>query len=211
MNGIKKSGSAPRVKLALLSKQVAMLIRQAEGQGEVQVAALAAISRLFLLRVPSEALMLQWDGNHSKIQLTGNTAVITLMRRKNLATPSRLERNCCCEASGTKLCAVHWLHRLFRERTGEGRLFTLSAHSFKMRMRQLAFECKISDASRLGTHAFRRGMAQDIVSAGGSLAVLLRAGDWHSKAFLAYLRESQPEDEAVAHFVINISDSEAES
>ena len=53
-------------------------------------------------------------------------------------------------------------------------------------------------------------MAQDIVSAGGSLAVLLRAGDWHSKSFLAYLRDSQPEDEAVAQFVINISDSEAE-
>ena len=71
-------------------------------------------------------------------------------------------------------------------------------------------DCRISDANRLGTHAFRRGMAQDIVSAGGSLAVLLRAGDWHSKSFLAYLRDSQPEDEAVAQFVINISDSEVE-
>ena len=54
-------------------------------------------------------------------------------------------------------------------------------------------------------------MAQDIVSAGGSLAVLLKAGDWHSKAFLTYLRESQPEDEAVAQLVINVSDSEIES
>ena len=53
-------------------------------------------------------------------------------------------------------------------------------------------------------------MAQDIVSAGGSLAVLLRAGDWHSKAFFKYLRESQAQDEAAAQFVINVSDSEDE-
>jgi len=210
MNGIKKSGDTPKVKLALLSRQVAMLIQQAERQDEVEVAALAAISRLFLLRVPSEAVPLEWDGNHSKIQLTDNSATITLMRRKNLSSPSRIVRNCCCKTSGNRLCAVHWLHRLFTERTGEGRLFTLTAHRFKMRVRQHACDCRISDANRLGTHAFRRGMAQDIVSAGGSLAVLLRAGDWHSKSFLAYLKDSQPEDEAVAQFVINISDSEAE-
>ena len=71
--------------------------------------------------------------------------------------------------------------------------------------------CGVKDAVKIGTHAFRRGMAQDIVSAGGSLAVLLRAGEWHSKAFLTYLRESQPQDEAVAQVVINLSDSEDEA
>ena len=63
---------------------------------------------------------------------------------------------------------------------------------------------------RIGTHAFRRGMAQDIISAGGSLAILLRAGEWNSSAFLRYLRESQPQEEAVAQVVINLSDSDEE-
>ena len=53
-------------------------------------------------------------------------------------------------------------------------------------------------------------MAQDIIDAGGSLAVLLRAGEWKSTAFLAYLRESQPQEAAVSQAVINLSDSEAE-
>ena len=53
-------------------------------------------------------------------------------------------------------------------------------------------------------------MAQDIIDAGGSLAVLLRAGEWRSSAFLKYLRESQPEEAAVSQVVINLSDSEVE-
>ena len=92
VSGIRKSGIGPRRKLALLSRQVARIVKTAMGHGDEQVAALAAISRLFLMRVPSEVIPLQWDGEHSKIQLVGNSALITLMRRKNLSTPSVLER-----------------------------------------------------------------------------------------------------------------------
>ena len=77
-------------------------------------------------------------------------------------------------------------------------------------MRQYAAEAGVANAVQLGTHAFRRGMAQDIVDHGGSLAVLLKAGDWHSKSFFKYLRESQAEDSAVAQMVVNLSDSEGE-
>ena len=211
ISGVRKSGCGPRVKLALLSKQVASIVKTAEGSYEMQVAALAAISRLFLLRVPSEAIPLQWDGEHSRIQLAGTSASITLMRRKNLSTPSVLERRCCCESSGERLCAVHWLHRLHKLRRSDGRVFAISASVFLTKVREFAAECGVANAHRIGTHAFRRGMAQDIISAGGSLAVLLRAGEWHSRAFLKYLRESQPEDEAVAQVVINLSDSEVEA
>ena len=78
------------------------------------------------------------------------------------------------------------------------------------RTRLYAEEANLRDVGSLGTHAFRRGMAQDIVSHGGTLATLLRAGAWNSKAFLAYLRESQTQDEAVSQLVINLSDSEPE-
>ena len=53
-------------------------------------------------------------------------------------------------------------------------------------------------------------MAQDIVSAGGSWATLLREGDWHSKVCFGYVRDSQAQDEAVGQLVINASDSEDE-
>ena len=75
-------------------------------------------------------------------------------------------------------------------------------------MRRVAEEVGIENHSKIGTHAFRRGMAQDIIDAGGSLSVLLRAGEWNSSAFLRYLRQSQPQETAVAQAVINLSDSE---
>ena len=75
-------------------------------------------------------------------------------------------------------------------------------------MRVHAAAVNIPLASRLGSHALRRGVARDIVSAGGSLATLLRAGDWRSTAFAAYLGENQVEDQAVANLVIDHSDSD---
>ena len=66
----------------------------------------------------------------------------------------------------------------------------------------------VPDACALTSHAFRRGRAQDIISQGGSLADLLRAGGWQAKAFLAYLRDSQAQDKVVADMVVSVSDSE---
>ena len=105
---------------------------------------------------------------------------------------------------------MHWLKRLKDGRGLSNRVFSLTANRFLEKVRRYAQVNEISECHRIGTHAFRRGMAQDIVSAGGSLALLLKAGDWHSKAFFTYLRQSQPEDEAVAQMVINVSDSEEE-
>ena len=51
-------------------------------------------------------------------------------------------------------------------------------------------------------------MAQDIIDAGGSLATLLRAGEWRSNAFAVYLRDHQVEERAISELVIQHSDSE---
>ena len=51
-------------------------------------------------------------------------------------------------------------------------------------------------------------MAQDVLDAGGSLAVLLRAGNWTSSVYKTYLRLHQPEEVAVTEATIALSDSE---
>jgi len=51
-------------------------------------------------------------------------------------------------------------------------------------------------------------MAQDILKAGGSLATLLRAGQWRSSAFRVYLQESAVDEAAVARLIIDHSDDE---
>ena len=210
-NGVRKSGYVPRPKISLLTKQVATIIKAAVLAGEEEVAVMIAVSRLFLLRVPSEAVRLEWDGSHSQVWVGTDEAIINLMRRKNSNIPVQLERHCCCKASGKSLCAVHWLQKWQSRRARGTRLFSLSAATFLNRVRSFDSQSQIPDAQKVGTHAFRRGMAQDIVSSGGSLAVLLNAGGWNSKTVFTYLRQSQVEDSAVAQLIINVSDSEAEA
>ena len=51
-------------------------------------------------------------------------------------------------------------------------------------------------------------MAQDLVNAGGSLATLLRAGQWKSSAFRVYLSEQSVDELAVSKLIIDHSDDE---
>ena len=87
-------------------------------------------------------------------------------------------------------------------------LFTKSARTFVTTLRRHAAMAGFIDSERLGSHSFRRGMARDIIDAGGSLAALLQAGQWRSSAFALYLRENQCEESAIANMIIDHSDSE---
>jgi hypothetical protein len=77
-------------------------------------------------------------------------------------------------------------------------------------LKKYSVEMGLPFGDRLSSHAFRRGMAQEILDLGGSLGTLLKAGDWCSSAFLKYLRHQQTEDVAAGAVIINLSDSEAE-
>ena len=179
VRGAKRSAGPPRVKLALRSKGVLRLIRESIRVGELGMAALMAVSRLYMLRVPSGGISLEWDGDHSWIKIAPQSATITLARRKNSRHPVELTRRCCCETSGRDLCAVHWLAKL-RALSPEhrGRLFDFTISQFTKHLRACAVHVGLTEYACVTPHAFKRGMAQDILAFGGSLAVLLRAGDW---------------------------------
>ena len=93
-------------------------------------------------------------------------------------------------------------------RSGRSQLFTLSPARFLLRLRELASECGLQSPELIGSHSLRRGMARDIVDAGGSLSTLLHEGDWKSAAVVQYLRENQVEERAVADMLIDHSESE---
>ena len=208
--GASKAQTVIKKKPAVTSRQVRSMIKAAMEEGAWETACLMALARQFLLRVPSEGIPLQWDGTHSKIDLTDSQATITLMRRKHRATPTSMTRECCCASSGRTLCAVHWLLQAKLQGGDRPNVVVMSKTRFAKDVKHFAMKAGIPEWQNLGTHAFRRGMAQDILDAGGNLAVLLRAGDWSSAAFLHYLRESQTQDVAVGHTIINLSDSDAE-
>ena len=109
IRGAKRTPGVVREKLAIHSKDAQPLIKESVRLGHHDMAALMAIARLFLLRVPSEGVPLEWDGDHSWVSLSPQQATITLARRKNSRVPVTLTRKCCCAVSGVDFCAVHWL------------------------------------------------------------------------------------------------------
>ena len=187
------------------------MVKLALSRGQIETTAIMTISRAFLLRVPSGALPLQWRGRHSTISLLDDVATITLARRKNSLTPVAASRKCTCDAAPPLLCAVHWLQRLHEAGPySDQRLFAITKNGFATAIKTLAKDVGFPDAEYVGTHSFRRGMAQNVLDNGGTLATLLKAGDWNSKAFQVYLRDTQLQDTAVSNLVISISDSEDE-
>ena len=89
-------------------------------------------------------------------------------------------------------------------------MFHLTKHQFAKDVKTYGAAAGVPGWQSLGTHAFRRGMAQAILDEGGSLAFLLKAGGWTSSAYLRYLRESQVQDVAVGQAIFNLSHSDAE-
>ena len=208
---LKFLGGVIRKRPAVNSRQVRATIQAAAQDEAVESACLMAVARLFLLRAPSEGIRLQWNGSHSKIELEGSKITLTLMARKNRATPTVMTRESCCRSSGKSPCAVHWLASQFRRCGTRERVFQLSKHQFARDVKLYGEKAGITGWQTLGTHAFRRGMAQEILDEGGNLAILLKAGDWTSSAFLHYLREAQVQDVAVGQTIINLSESKSES
>tara|TARA_B100000780_G_C20973801_1_gene388888 strand:- start:220 stop:432 length:213 start_codon:yes stop_codon:yes gene_type:complete len=60
------------------------------------------------------------------------------------------------------------------------------------------------------THDIRRGHAQDLLANGASLALILRAGQWRSPAFLEYLDLEALEKGAVVEAHLDESSSDDE-
>ena len=105
---------------------------------------------------------------------------------------------------------MHWIHKLRFSSEGNGRVFRVSKHYFARRIKELARDAGFEMHARFGTHAFHRGMAQEVIDLGGSLATLMEAGGWTSSVYRVYLLGAQIEDLAVARAIVQLSDSEAD-
>ena len=163
-----------------------------------EVATLMAVARAFMLRVPSEGIPMMWKGAHSCVTLSAESVTLTLAKRKNARTPTTMTRKCCCSTTGRELRAVRWLADLRARTVDLGRIFHFSASLFNRRLKDYALSLGLEGAARASSHGFRRGMAQDIVDSGGSLATLLKAGGWCSSAYQQYQRDNHSVDVAAS-------------
>lgn len=194
-----------------------MLAQVAVYEGDVTSAMLYILSYAFLLRVPSEALpltvgeceMALAHGRHSATQVGSDGITVKLARRKNKPRGSVLCRKCWCRESQLT-CPVHilgaWLEKL---PSGARPFVHLGAGAALAALRRSLTVLGISSPQSYKLHDFRRGHAHHLAACGQPLHVILRAGEWRSAAFLAYLDVCELDTRAVleAHWV----DSDAES
>ena len=170
------------------------------GQECRALAMLCLAAYVFLLRVPSEALLV---GAHECIgQNMGTTPVLnvhseklelTLPKRKHRLQPTTLFRSCWC-AQCTATCPVHVLGKFFLELPSGAQPFVhMKPHVVMEGLRTLLEGFGVPNARLYRTHDLRRGHAEDLRLGGATLGEILRAGDWKSPAFLHYLNQEQLE------------------
>ena len=84
----------------------------------------------------------------------------------------------------------------------------ISPHEARKGLRALLADVGVPNAERYWCHDLRRGHAEDLRRGGATLAEILRAGDWKSPAFLAYLDIKQLELDRTCE--VHLEDSEIE-
>ena len=103
-----------------------------------------------------------------------------------------------CWCSDLKLCCpVHVLGKFFRSLTVGSMPFHIHADKARQNLRELLRLAGIPKYECYATHDIRRGHADDLRKSGTQLNAFLRAGEWTSAAFRAYLDEESLWNDAI--------------
>ena len=162
------------------------------------------VARQFCLRYASEVLPLQGKGEHSEVRLSeSGEVVVELKRRKMHLSPVLVVRRCICKLQGRSLCGACVLRR----RWCESRIFPGATYVDSLALLKVAAEeCGFERALEWGTHAFRRGWADEALKAGGPTA-LFYSGGWKGVAAFGYVAAQSRGAMRAAEWLVEHSDS----
>ena len=196
---------APRGGSAFHQGTVVSLVEAALAVGRTDLARLMVVARTWLLRVPSEGIPLQCSGRvglreedpgwHSFVTVVRAAprpvVRITWHRRKNEPSGHSMERSCTCgpSPSSSLLCGPCALLGQLADarKAGHHPASPLFPRLQGNRGREAFRAITATVGVRPEWHAFRRGMALDMLAGGSPLGEILLAGGWRSGAFLRYL------------------------
>ena len=220
---IKKRQGPPRTKRFIQEFTLAALVEHAQHEENTTMAMLYLAAYVFMLRVPSELLPVVTgkrnqamgalaQGRHSCLGLCGDGEVILrLAKRKNKPHGSVLRRSCWCDTKAA-LCPVHVLGAWVDSLDDRSTPFAgITAQAARKDLKKRLFQIGIDGASSYWLHDLRRGHAQDMVDSGGRLCEILKAGEWTSPAFTAYLDLEAVEMAGVVEAHLAESDDEDEA
>jgi len=167
------------------------------------------VARHFCLRFASEVLPLEDNGPHSRLEVGVDEGLpkvrLHLHRRKMHTETVVVSRRCICALQSRQLCGVCVLLR----RAGQGRLFPgLSYRAALASLKTAALALGYERAAEWGTHAFRRGWADECLAAGG-VPALFHSGGWRGVAAFGYASAASKDAVTAAEWAIEFSDSSA--
>ena len=205
----------PRGKYFLRRDVVRMILQLADGVPPWKPFAMAYLtSYVFLLRLPSECLPICTGsvGNSADgqaiIEVNSEKVSLQLRSRKNRPNGSLLVRKCWCN-SCMETCPVHVLGAYYEGLGNDVSPFGhITAAAALEMLRCMLEKLEVENARFYRTHDFRRGHARDMQAMGGTLAEILRAGEWSSPAFMKYLDQDELENEAVVEAHLDESGDE---
>ena len=201
-------------KLFIESSLLRKLCRLSSSEGDHLSSALYSLSYMCLLRVRSEALTAvvgvesdigqPMGDNRAVLIVKDDRLLLCLARRKNRSTMTTLERKCVCHLTKST-CTLHLLAPVLTSLTRGDPVFgRMSGDMALASLRRRLSDLSVPQAQRYRLHDFRRGHAQELATRGRGLATILRAGDWRSAAFSAYLDSTDIEAKAVLEVAMDM-------
>ena len=151
-----------------------------------------------LLNLGSSDVQFSFSGEHLK------TCVIRFARRKCYNEPCETTRRCICKMQGRTLCGVCALFSL-----GESSPVPFADVQYSEALAVLKLAAKalqLRSAGAWGTHAFRRGFADEALQNGGP-AALFFSGGWKGVAAFGYASAQSRGALAAAEWLVDHSDS----
>lgn len=191
----KRTSFVPRPKTFVRRDFIERILTLAsEGRVGRRFALLYALAYIFLLRLPSEALIISVSSSGdfdaaapASVVVTESALGLRLARRKNAERPTTWWRRCWC-ASSRISCPVHAIGACLASGARDRPLFAgITSAAATEGLRDALSKAGVVNANAYTTHAMRRGHAWDLLVGGSTVGEIKRAGGWKSAAFLRYL------------------------
>ena len=212
-----KKGRRKRVLHCLRRADVLRIILHCHQKGELSLARFFSCARAGLFRVMNELLPLQRDGPaglpqdslawHSRLSFEADSVAVHLRTRKCHPFGDVIRRSCTCRRSSDVFCMFHCLKtQVDSQSSTRESIWPFSRAELIKAFQRILRDLGLPPGT--GFHAFRRGMARDLLASGQQLSFILRAGGWRSSAFLNYLTSSGLDEREAMDFSMADSDSE---
>ena len=193
-----------REKVRATAEQTRRIRKWCSEAGRPLLGASWAIARQFCLRY-SEVLALGTGAVAFRFTGEGRkTCVIRFTRRKAYNEPCETTRRCICHLQGRLLCGVCALLALG---DAEPAPFAGVQYADALAVLKLAASAlELPSAPAWGTHAFRRGFADEALQHGGPTALFF-SGGWKGVAAFGYVSAQSRGALAAAEWLVDHSDS----